>query len=402
MPAVLRTPVFENHAGFVNRFIVPRLKWRAVERHMVNAGCVGVIGVPFVGPRIVHPRRFPTSCRERLRRHLFVSKHMGSGSGPLALFVRAARAVSVPERGGRTPNRLHNFHPVKSRAGKRFRTEFHTVLLTQLHQIPKEIVVDTVGNRPAEIVKKALRHLDAVNDPSGQNRQERIEAVAAAFFKLRRQYGRPVLPVRLPAIDCEIGQVFARLNPIHFEERFAKTVEMKLNRLAAEFIRFEPARFLVPRPSAGARTRRTHPQNRPLSCRGIPIQLSTVVHPLGQIDHLGTRDHIGRRDRIRRGFTQHRLVFFAVFSHPFFDSQRLDLIPRDLRHRKHLDVLVVADIVQFQCAGLDRTIVRFFNRNRDCARTGNFRLAPDDILHALFGRNPRSANRAEAFRHIHR
>ena len=65
-------------------------------------------------------------------------------------------AAPVPECGGRMPDRLYNFHPVKSGARKRFRTKTQLVFSTQLHQIPEEVIVDTVGNRAAEIVQKPL------------------------------------------------------------------------------------------------------------------------------------------------------------------------------------------------------------------------------------------------------
>ena len=98
--AVLRTPVFEHHAGFMNRLVVPRLNRRTVVTQLSQSGGIGIISQPFIGPRIIHPRRIKATRRKRLGRHFSsAAQHMGGRSGPLGFIIRPKMAAPVPEGG---------------------------------------------------------------------------------------------------------------------------------------------------------------------------------------------------------------------------------------------------------------------------------------------------------------
>ena len=115
------------------------------------------------------------------------------------------------------------------RAGMRsgaFRVGGHAAGLGQFGEAAV-VVGNQVADRLAEVGKKGIRVLAAINDMAGQHRQPGNQIIAASFAERPVETRRPVHPAAFPTVGVDVAQRLSRHRPDRLAQRLDIAVSNK-------------------------------------------------------------------------------------------------------------------------------------------------------------------------------
>ena len=295
-------PLPHRHAGVVGR-VRPRLVAVAVVDHAVDAAAIHAVSLRLDRVGIFQPLAAVGRGGERLRPRVLAPVHVRHRRGqPRVSGVHVARCAR-PELAHRDIDVLPVLQVVRRRVAVWFAGEEQSVLMRETRQLARVILREEIRDRAPEIPQEAFRHIRALHNVSGENRQERRDVVPATRLELLLEALCPVLRTNLVAIDQRVVQSRRRIPGERSEvthHLFQIAREVMLHRRLAQLVALQPrAGFrggMVVPPVTGV----PDPQDRPVTRRNLPVEFPVLRHLRGQVQDRALRQHLigARGDRV--------------------------------------------------------------------------------------------------------
>jgi len=241
--------------------------------------------------------------------------------------------------------------------------------------VPGIILDDHVRDGLPQIPQEPLRDFEAPDHAPGHRGEKRQGVVPAPRLELIAHPGCPVLRPVLPAVNVSGDQHLACRGAGVGDEFAHHAGEVRLDALLAQLVAFEAAAAFGRRGVLHARARVAEPQHRPFAGGHVPHEMPALIHRAAQVDNGRAVDHHLQRETGLHNRRRHEARLIASLDLDVFNAVRAGRWERE-----HLDIPIET-----------RDRFRLLEHTVKMLRPFEVCLAPHDLLHGLFGRDPRPA-----------